>query len=193
MSESQTSESETGPLDAAVSDAADTDAANTDIVGADAAVGDAADTDAANTDAAEDHPAAVYETAEEIPPHLRSRLVLSRIHHYRDTIRSYQVQIDGQFIGNVRDSKTKTFTLRPGTYEMRLKLLWIHSPKVEVVLAPAGETHMVCGPNGGIWEAWRLFLAPTTAILLRHDVAPDGQLDGQNDHVVDQTDGTSHP
>ncbi len=133
---------------------------------------------------AEDH-SAVYETAEEIPAHLRSNLVLSRIHHYRDTIRSYQVQIDGQFIGNVRDSKTKTFTLRPGTYEMRLKLLWIYSPKVEVVLPPGGETHLICGPNGGIMAAWRLFIAPTTAIFLRHDLAHDDQT-GHIDNTADQ-------
>lgn len=97
----------------------------------------------------------------------RSDLVLSRIHHYRDTIRGYQVQINGEFVGRVKDSQEETFTLRPGTYTVRLRLLWIFSPKVEVTLRSGGETRLVCGPNGGILQAWRLFLAPLTAIFLR--------------------------
>ena len=114
------------------------------------------------------------EDKETIPPHERSDLIMNRIHHYRDTIRGYQVQIDGEFVGRVKDDQSETYTLRPGTYEVRLRLLWIFSPVVEIVLAPAGETHMVCGPNGGILQAWRLFVAPTTAIFLRHGQKPGG-------------------
>ncbi len=106
---------------------------------------------------------------EEIPLHKRSDLILSRFHHYRDTIRSYQVLIDGQVVGRIKEEKTETFTLRPGSYEVRLRLLWIFSPRVQVELPPGGEVHMICGPNGGILKAWRLFFAPTTAIVLRHD------------------------
>jgi len=94
-------------------------------------------------------------------------LVLERIHHYRDTIRSYQVLIENQRVGQIRDDQTEHFVLRPGSYTLRLQLLWIFSPRVVVELPADTETRLICGPNGGILQAWRLFFAPTTAIFLR--------------------------
>lgn len=96
-----------------------------------------------------------------------AELVLERIHHYRDTIRSYQVLIENERVGQIRDDQTEHFVLRPGSYTLRLQLLWIFSPRVVVELPAGSETRMICGPNGGILQAWRLFLAPTTAIFLR--------------------------
>ncbi len=94
-------------------------------------------------------------------------LVLERIHHYRDTIRSYHVLIENKRVSQIRDDQTEHFSLPAGSYTLRLQLMWIFSPKVVIEL-PAGATkRLVCGPNGGILEAWRLFFAPTTAIFLR--------------------------
>ncbi|WP_419911097.1 hypothetical protein [Candidatus Poriferisodalis sp.] len=101
------------------------------------------------------------------PEGATAELVLERIHHYRDTIRSYQVLIESQRVGQIRDDRTERFVLRPGSYMLRLRLMWIFSPKVVVELPAGTETRMICGPNGGILQAWRLFLAPTTAIFLR--------------------------
>ncbi len=96
-----------------------------------------------------------------------SEILLERIHHYRDTIRSYHVLIEGQRVGRIRDDGTESYVLRPGSYTLRLQLLWIFSPKVVVELSAGATTRLVCGPNGGILQAWRLFFAPTTAIFLR--------------------------
>ena len=96
-----------------------------------------------------------------------AELVLERIHHYRDTIRSYHVLIEGQRVGQIRDDKTESFVLRPGSYTLRLQLMWIFSPKVVVELPAGSVTRMICGPNGGILQAWRLFFAPATAIFFR--------------------------
>lgn len=96
-----------------------------------------------------------------------AELVIERIHHYRDTIRSYHVVIEGERVGQIRDDRTESFVLRPGSYTLRLQLLWIFSPKVVVELPPDSVTRLVCGPNGGILQAWRIFFAPTTAIFLR--------------------------
>ncbi len=97
-----------------------------------------------------------------------AELVLERIHHYRDTIRSYHVLIEGQRVGQIRDDKSERFVLRPGSYTMRLQLMWLFSPKVVVELPAGSCTRMICGPNGGIAQSWRMFLAPTTAIFLRY-------------------------
>ena len=107
------------------------------------------------------------EDAADEPEGATAELVLERIHHYRDTIRSYQVLIENQRVGQIRDNQTEHFVLRPGSYTLRLQLLWIFSPRVVVELPADTETRMICGPNGGILQAWRLFLAPTTAIFLR--------------------------
>ncbi len=96
-----------------------------------------------------------------------AEIVLERIHHYRDTIRSYHVLIEGQRVDRIRDNGTESFVLRPGSYTVRLQLLWLFSPKVDVELSAGTTTRLVCGPNGGILHAWRLFFAPTTAIVLR--------------------------
>ena len=101
------------------------------------------------------------------PQGATAELVLERIHHYRDTIRSYQVLIESERVGQIRDNQTESFVLRPGSYTLRLQLLWLFSPKVVVELPAGSDTRMICGPNGGILQAWRLFFAPTTAIFLR--------------------------
>lgn len=105
--------------------------------------------------------------ADDTPDGPTAELVLERIHHYRDTIRSYQVLIENQRVGHIRDDQTEHFVLRPGSYTLRLQLLWIFSPRVVVELPAGTETRLICGPNGGILQAWRLFFAPTTAIFLR--------------------------
>ena len=107
------------------------------------------------------------DTADDTPEGATAELVLERIHHYRDTIRSYQVLIENERVGQIRDDQTEHYVLRPGSYTLRLQLLWIFSPRVVVELPADTETRMICGPNGGILQAWRLFFAPTTAIFLR--------------------------
>ena len=107
------------------------------------------------------------DAADDTPDGATAELVLERIHHYRDTIRSYQVLIENQRVGQIRDDQTEHFVLRPGSYTLRLQLLWIFSPRVVVELPAGTEKRLVCGPNGGILQAWRLFVAPTTAIFLR--------------------------
>lgn len=92
---------------------------------------------------------------------------IDRIHHYRDTIRSYIVSIDGDRAGTVRDDNSNSFPVAPGQHTVRLRLLWITSPAVTIDVAPGMTARLTCGPNGGILQAWRLFLAPTTAIFLR--------------------------
>ncbi|WP_420626163.1 hypothetical protein [Candidatus Poriferisodalis sp.] len=116
--------------------------------------------EAAEADASDDDQSDAAEGA-------TAELVLERIHHYRDTIRSYQVVIEGQRVGQIRDNKTESYLLRPGSYTLKLQLLWIFSPRVVVELPAGSQTRMICGPNGGIMQAWRLFFAPTTAIFLR--------------------------
>lgn len=96
-------------------------------------------------------------------------LVLERIHHYRDTIRTYHVEIDGERVGRIGDDDRMGFEVEPGEHSVRLRLMWISSPTYLVNVPAGSEAHVRCGPNGGLLQAWRLFLAPATAIFIEGD------------------------
>ena len=114
-----------------------------------------------------------------------TQLVIHRIHHYRDTIRSYHVEIDGERVGVVKNDNRTVFELPPGQHSVKLRLMWISSP-VQLVDLPEGqEVHLLCGPNGGLLQAWRLFLAVSTAIFLRRCDENGEPIDEPADPAID--------
>ncbi|HAF68937.1 MAG TPA: hypothetical protein DCL16_07425 [Acidimicrobiaceae bacterium] len=96
----------------------------------------------------------------------QARITIDRINHYRDTVRAYQVKIDGQVAGRIKDSKQETFEISPGTHQIRVRLMWLQSPSVQVHLEEGDEVRLRTGPNGGILQAWRIYFAPHTAMFL---------------------------
>lgn len=107
---------------------------------------------------------------------LRAELVVHRISHYRDTLRAYQVMFDGNSVGEVRDGRRSSFAASPGVYVVRMKLLWIMSPPLEIKLDVGSPVELTCGPCGGIAQAWRLIFAPRTAIFCRATEPGDDEL-----------------
>ncbi|MED6305100.1 MAG: hypothetical protein VX685_08675 [Actinomycetota bacterium] len=95
-----------------------------------------------------------------------ARLTIDRVHHYRDTVRAYQVRVDGSQVGRVKDDKSETFEIPPGIHEVRVRLMWLQSPPVELRVEAGDEVRLRTGPNGGIAQAWRIYLAPHTALFL---------------------------
>ena len=95
-----------------------------------------------------------------------ARLTIDRVHHYRDTVRAYHVRVDGHQVGRVKDDKCETFEITPGVHEVRVRLLWLQSPSVELRGEAGDEVRLRTGPNGGIMQAWRIYLAPHTAMFL---------------------------
>ena len=95
-----------------------------------------------------------------------ARLTIDRIHHYRDIGRAYQVRVDGNLVGRVKDEKSETFEIEPGIHEVRVRLLWLQSPPVELRVEAGDAVRLRTGPNGGITQAWRIYLAPHTAMFL---------------------------
>ena len=98
-----------------------------------------------------------------------ARITIDRINHYRDTVRAYQVKIDGQVFGRVKDGKQQTFEVSPGAHQVRVRLMWLQSPPVDVQLEEGSEVRLRTGPNGGILQAWRIYFAPHTAMFLEKD------------------------
>ena len=60
-----------------------------------------------------------------------AHVTIERIHHYRDTVRAYQVRIDGDAVGKVKDEKELTLEVAPGTHHLRERLNWLLSPSIE--------------------------------------------------------------
>lgn len=56
-----------------------------------------------------------------------------------DLIRSYQVYVDGQHAGKLREDERCTVAVQPGDHEVILKVDWCSSPPV-IVHVEAGET-----------------------------------------------------
>ncbi len=95
-----------------------------------------------------------------------AQVTIDRIHHYRDTVRAYQIRVDGKTIGRVKNDKQQTFEISPGVYQIRMRLMWLQSPAIEVHLAEGDHVRLWTGPNGGILQAWRIYFAPHTALFL---------------------------
>lgn len=102
-----------------------------------------------------------------------TQLVVERIHHYRDTIRNYHVEVDGERVGRVKDNDHVAFEVTPGQHTVRFKLMWISSPPLSVDIGPGEALWVRCGPNGGLLQAWRLFVSVRTAIFAEVVPPPD--------------------
>jgi hypothetical protein len=90
--------------------------------------------------------------------------------HYRDSLRAYQVEIDGQRRGSLRPGQTQDFPVAPGEHGVRLTVDWCTSPLRVVRLNEGQWTQFVCRPNGWFFEIWRIVLSPGEYIRL--DQAP---------------------
>ena len=78
------------------------------------------------------------------------------------------MRVDGNLVGRVKDEKSETFEIEPGIHEVRVRLLWLQSPPVELRVEAGDEVLLRTGPNGGIMQAWRIYFAPHTAMFLEH-------------------------
>ena len=91
---------------------------------------------------------------------------------YRDSIRAYQVEIDGRRAGSVRPGETRDFPVVPGEHGVRVTVDWCSSPLRVVRLGDGQWTQFVCRPNGWFFEVWRIFVNPGDYIRLEQAQTP---------------------
>lgn len=103
------------------------------------------------------------------PPLIR---ILRERGHYRDSIRAYQVEIDGERVGSLRPGQAKDFPVTPGEHGVRLTLDWCSSPTRVVRLGEGQWTQFVCRPNGWFFEMWRTVVDTGNYIALEQAPAP---------------------
>lgn len=67
--------------------------------------------------------------------------------YWRDASRAYQVFVDGQPVGKLREFQTLSVPVSPGVHDVQLKLSWATSPST-VVQIGQGETQLLeCRPG----------------------------------------------
>jgi hypothetical protein len=91
---------------------------------------------------------------------------------YRDSLRAYQVEIDGQRVGHIRPGQTKDFPVFAGEHGVRLAVDWCSSTTRVVRLGPGQWTQFVCRPNGWFFEFWRIFYRASEYITLEQASGP---------------------
>ena len=77
--------------------------------------------------------------------------------HYRDSLRSYTVWLDGQVVGKISPGKSLAFSVPPGEHGLQLTVDWCRSPLQVIRLADAQTADFYCRPAGAFWEVWRIF------------------------------------
>lgn len=63
-------------------------------------------------------------------------LTITRDSGYADRLRAYQVVLDGERIGEIRNGETKEFSIGPGKHALSLKIDWCGSETIDFVVAP---------------------------------------------------------
>jgi hypothetical protein len=91
---------------------------------------------------------------------------------YRDSLRAYRVEIDGQKAGIIRPGQTIDFPVPPGEHGVRLTVDWCSSPLRVVRLGEGQWTQFVCRPKGWFFEVWRTVI--DTGNYIRLDWVPGG-------------------
>ena len=78
---------------------------------------------------------------------------------FQSSIRDYQVFIDNEKIGTIRNNETKEFTVLPGHHQLVVKIDWCSSPVFNIDLAE-GETKKIL-VDGALHQGWwyKIFFA----------------------------------
>ena len=106
-----------------------------------------------------------------VAPGIRSdtdgTLGIRREPSYRDRLRSYDVNVDGQTVGEIAQDSSHNFQVPAGQHDVSLHIDWCRSPTVTVDLPPGGCASLVCRPSGSPWRVfWDATLARNRYIVV---------------------------
>jgi len=84
---------------------------------------------------------------------------------YADRLRAYQIVLDGQTVGELRNGEELKLGASPGRHQLYVKIDWCRSPIVDFD-DDGGLVSFDCGSS---LRGWRLFLVLLYVVLFRHD------------------------
>lgn len=80
---------------------------------------------------------------------------VTRLSAYTDSLRDYQIEVDGEIIGSILNGETKKFDVAPGPHKLRLRISWCSSNTVEFTVDKReNEPHFICRSNMTGWRGW---------------------------------------
>ena len=91
-------------------------------------------------------------------------LTVVRDSGYADRLRAYQIILDGEKVGEVRDGETKQFFLAPGKHQLSLKIDWCKSKTIDFTVTEADSLIFQAKSN---LRGSRLLLALWYALFAR--------------------------
>jgi hypothetical protein len=95
----------------------------------------------------------------------QSTVELNRASKFTDRIRSYQVFVDGEEVGKIKNGEHATFSVAPGRHEVKLKIDWTESPPVTIDASPGGSVRLTCSPRANPFTAMYYILFARTKYL----------------------------
>jgi hypothetical protein len=83
-----------------------------------------------------------------------SKIRLKRESAYADSLRYYEVELDGIIIGKIADGETREFNLDPGEHKLRLRIDFARSRQIVFETAKGEMAHFTCASNLRGSRAW---------------------------------------
>jgi hypothetical protein len=80
----------------------------------------------------------------------QSTLEITRRSAITDRARAYKVRVDGRQVGSIRNGKTESFPIEPGSHEVMLQVDWGWSPPVTIQVVSGTTTRLTCGPRANL-------------------------------------------
>jgi len=86
--------------------------------------------------------------------HRTATICLTRLRTYVDSLRAYNVFIDGIDAGRIRQGTAQTYNVQPGHHTVILRVDWLRSPDISVDCAADDVVRLVCSGQPQLLQAF---------------------------------------
>ena len=76
-----------------------------------------------------------------------ARIEIRRVDEFKDAVRAYQVELDGEVLSSLKRGEATGYDIRPGRHRLRLKIDWCSSPYVDFEMQLGQVMKFQCGNN----------------------------------------------
>jgi hypothetical protein len=78
---------------------------------------------------------------------MESSIKIKRNKKWKGSLNSYQIILDGEATGYIRNNKSISIMVKPGHHFLKLKLHPVSSPQIDFDINPGEEIRFECEPN----------------------------------------------
>lgn len=88
---------------------------------------------------------------------------------WADCLRAYQIVLDGEPVGTIRQGMSSSFEVQPGRHEIFLTIDWCSSRHVSVDLAPDARVHLICRGGNVLFALYNITFEANDYIKLSQE------------------------